>query len=62
MKRMAAIFFLATVCCILGGSAVSQVTHPHYQTIQFGPGYSQIGNCNVNGVVYPVGQDFRVWG
>ena len=62
MKRMFAIALFAVASCIAFGRAGAQVPQPHYQTIQFGPGYSQIGSCNVNGQIYPVGQDFRVWG
>jgi hypothetical protein len=62
MNRMFAIALLAVAGYIGGGHAVAQEPQAHYQTIQFGPGYLQIGSCNVNGQVCPVGQDFRVSG
>jgi len=62
MKRMIAIALFAVAGFIAVSNATSQTPDAHFQTVQFSPLYLQIGNCNVNGVVYPVGQDFRVWG
>jgi len=62
MNRMVAIGLFAVASFIAIGGAAVQGQKPHYQTIQFGPGYVQRGACNVNGVLYPVGQDYRVWG
>lgn len=62
MKRTILVAVFATVCLIIGKCASAQVSHGHLQTIQFSPSYIQRGSCNVNGVLYPVGQDYRVWG
>jgi len=62
MKKIIAIALFAVAGFVARHSVASQMPQAHLQTIQFGPAYVQIGSCNVNGVVYPVGQDFHVWG
>jgi len=62
MKWMILVTVLASACFIAGQHASAQVSRGQLQTIQFSPSYIQRGNCNVNGVLYPVGQDYQVWG
>jgi hypothetical protein len=63
MKLTIAIALFAVAGFLVPGNAEARTPQQgHYQTIQFGAGYPQIGVCNVNGVAYPVGQDYRVWG
>ncbi len=62
MKRSSSIFLFFIVCFFAVAGDAAQTMRGRYQTIQFGPGYLQKGNCNINGVAYPVGQDNKVWG
>ena len=62
MKRMILVTVFAFACFIAGQRAGAQLSREQLQTIQFSPSYMQRGNCNVNGLIYPVGQDYRVWG
>ena len=62
MKRIIAIALFVVAGFVAVSNASPQTPDAHLQTVQFSPVYLHIGNCNVNGIVYPVGQDFRVWG
>lgn len=62
MKKLIAIGVLAMAGLMTLGTAGARTPQAQFRTVQFGPGYQQIGSCNINGVLYPVGQDYRVWG
>jgi hypothetical protein len=61
MKRMMAISLFALTCVVASRGADARTLQGHSQTIQY-EDFRQRGACNVNGVVYPVSEDYRVWG